>query len=193
MLMESVIALSILSLVLILVFTFQQDVFSLERLLSLSLTAQEEARQTFKVLTAEIRSASPSSLGTYPLERTEDNVLIFYTDVNDDGMKERVRYFLEGTDFKKGILVPSGNPLTYDPTQERLLTLAHDVATSLGPIFTYYGVSYDGTTAPLSSPVRIADVRLVKVSLTIDRDPTRPPGPLTHTTQVTIRNVKEPL
>jgi len=36
-------------------------------------------------------------------------------------------------------------------------------------------------------------VRLVKITIVIDKDPQTPPGPMTLTTQISIRNLKDNL
>jgi len=45
----------------------------------------------------------------------------------------------------------------------------------------------------LGSPVDVSSVRLVKMNITIDRDPNRSPTPINVTTQVVIRNLKDNL
>lgn len=190
---EALMTIFILGLVGLAIWTFQKDLFSLNRILQSDLAAQKEARQAFKGMTAEIRSASPSSLGSYPLLEVDASSFIFYSEIDDDGLKERIRYFLDGTVLKKGVLKPSGNPLTYNPTNEIISEVVHDIANDATPIFDYYDTNYDGTTASLAAPVNVLAVRLVKINIIIDHDPLRSPGPITLTTQVSIRNLKDNL
>lgn len=192
-LVELLVAISATIILLVAVVAFQQDVFSLSRALDASLTAQHDARQVLKTFASELRSASPSSTGAYPLGTVEPTSLIFYSDIDDDGLKERVRYELEGSVLKKGIIRPTGNPPVYLPANEEVSEVVHDVVAGTTTVFAYFDEGYDGTTAALAVPVTTTDVRLVQISFDIDSDPARPPSPLHFTSQVSIRNVKENL
>jgi len=190
---EALVGIFILSLIGLAVYSFQKDVFSLNKIISGGLTAQDEARRALKSMSAEIRTASPSSLGAYPLVQTATSSFTFYSNIDGDSFKERVRYFLEGTTLKKGVIKPSGSPLTYNPANEVITELIHDVANATTSIFSYYDENYDGTTQPLAEPIDISAVRLVKITVVIDHNPTQPPGPITLTTQINMRNLKDNL
>lgn len=190
---EVLVGIFILTLIGIAVYTFQKDVFSLNRIISGSLIIQDETRRVIKTMSAEIRTASPSSLGTYALVQVATSSFSFYSNIDDDLFKERVRYFVDGAILKKGVIKPAGSPLTYNPANEVLTELIHDVASLATSTFSYYDENYDGTTPPLAEPVDIATVRLVKITITIDKDPQAPPGPMTLTTQIQMRNLKDNL
>jgi type II secretory pathway pseudopilin PulG len=190
---EILVSIFILTLIGLAVSSFAKDIFSLNRITSDSLTAQDEARRALKSMSAEIRVASPSSLGAYAIAQTATSSFTFYSNADDDSFKERVRYFLDGTTLKKGIIKPSGTPLTYNPTNEVVNELIHGVANATTSIFSYYDKNYDGTTQALIEPIDIATVRLVKITVVIDKDPQTPPGPMTLTTQISIRNLKDNL
>lgn len=190
---EVLVSIFILTLIGLAVYSFQKDVFSLNRIISGSLTAQDEARRALKSMSAEIRTASPSSLGAYALAQTATSSFSFYSNIDDDAFKERVRYFVDGTTLKKGVIKPSGLPLTYNPANEVITELIHDVANTATSTFSYYDENYDGTTQALAEPIDISAVRLVKITVVIDRDPTQPPGPITLTTQINMRNLKDNL
>jgi hypothetical protein len=190
---EFLVGIFILVLIAVAVSTFQKDIFFFNTFFSSSITTQEEARRTLKTMSAEIRSASLSSIGAYPISQAGVSSFIFYSDIDDDLLKERIRYFLDGTILKKGIIKPSGSPLTYNPANETFSELVHDVSSGATSVFSYYDENYDGTTQPLTEPINIPDVRLIKITIIIDRDPTRPPGPATLTTQVFLRNLKDNL
>ena len=106
---EIVIAVGIFAAIAIVLGLFQRDVFVLNSSIRDSLDAQLEARALLRRFTAEVREASPSDLGSFALAETGTSSFAFYTDADDDGVRERVRYFLSGTDLRKGIVVPSGN------------------------------------------------------------------------------------
>jgi len=191
---ELLISIAIITLLTITVTTFQRDVFYLSNTAQSSLNAQFESRHVVKVMVAELRKASPSSLGAYPLSLASTSAITFYTDVDSNGVKDRVRYFLSGKSLKKGVLAPSGNPLAYVDSNETVSTLVSDVvASSTQPLFQYYGSSYDGASSALSQPVTVSLVRLVKITVIIDRDPGHSPSQIIATSQVSLRNVKDNL
>lgn len=190
---EVLVSIFILTLIGLAVYSFQKDVFSLNKIISRSLTAQDEARRALKVISAEIRTASPSSLGAYALVQTATSSFGFYSNIDDDSFKERVRYFLDGAILKKVVIKPSGSPLIYNPANETISDLVHDVANATTSIFSYYDENYDGTTQPLAEPIDISIVRLVKITIVIDQDPQQPPGPTALTTQILMRNLKDNL
>lgn len=190
---EALVSIIILSLIGIAFASFQKDIFSLNKVISGSLTSQDEARRTLKNMSAEIRTASPSSLGAYALLQTATSSFTFYSNIDGDTYKEQVRYFLAGNTLKKGIIKPSGAPLTYNSAGEIVSELVHGMANAGAPIFNYYDASYDGASLPLAEPINVSSVRLVKITIMIDQDPQNPPGPLTLTTQVSMRNLKDNL
>lgn len=193
-LIEVIISMAILSLMIFTVSTFQRDVFSLNTTLQSGLNAQLDARHLVKVMVAELRRATQSSVGTYPIESASSTAVIFYSDINNDGSVDRVRYFVSGSTIKKGVVVPTGNPLSYNLGNEVLSTLIKSVvASSTLPAFEYYPASYTGTSSPLTYPISISAIRLVKITVIIDNDSNRSPTPVTVTSSVNLRNLKDNL
>lgn len=190
---EIIVVIFIIALISLAAATFQNDIFSLNRSVSDSIGAQDEMRGVFKQMTAEIRSASSSSLGAYPISDLSQNSFTFYSDIDADGLKERIRYFLSSNMLKKGVLKPSGSPIVYNLADEKITEVVHDVANGSTAVFSYYDKNYDGSTSPLSYPIDVVAVRLIKINIIIDRDINNSPGPVTFTTQVSIRNLKDNL
>ncbi|HMP67372.1 MAG TPA: type II secretion system protein [Candidatus Paceibacterota bacterium] len=192
-LVETLVSVFVFSLIIIAIAGFQSDVFSLTRFIQTGLQNQSEAKKLIKPFVNEVRSATPSSLGTYPIEFADATNFSFYSDIDGDGLKEKIRYFLDGTDFKRGVTKPSGNPLVYNSSNEKITRVIHDILP--GNIFYYFDSNYDGTenSLPLEYPITISDIRLIKVVLIIDSNPNEAPGPLEITTQVSIRNLKDNL
>ncbi len=189
-LVEVIIVLAIMSALVTVVSTFQKDVFSLNFNIQSQLNAQLDARHLIKVMVTELRKTSPSISGAYPIELASSTGVTFYADVGNNGSIDRIRYFLSGSTIRKGVITPVGN--VYNAGSEVLTTIMNSVvASSTLPIFQYYSSSYDGTTVPLSVPVDIASIRLVKINIIIDNDPNRSPVPLVVTSNVTLRNLKD--
>ncbi len=193
-LVEILISLAILGLVSTVVATFMVNVFSLNSNLSGSMNAQLDARHVVKVMVAEMREASPSENGAYAIASAGVSSVTFYSDVNNDGLQDKVRYFLSGSDIKRGVVVPTGSPYTYDDDDEKVTTIFSGViSSSTAPLFQYYSADYSGTGSPLSQPVTASTVRLVKITVIIDRDKNRAPTPMIVTSQVNLRNLKDNL
>jgi len=194
-LIEILVTVGIFSVVAILLSTMGRDLFFNNYFVQKSLVAEGEGRTTIKQIVKEIRTLSSSDGGAYPFESASSSSLIFYSDIDGDGSKERVRYFLEGQTFKKGEIKASGQPPVYPSASEKIKILATDVINSGGKIFTYYDKNYDGATSTpaLASPIDVKNIRLIKIELLIDNNQARSPVPLYITSQVTPRNLKDNL
>ena len=191
---ELLISVAILSMVTYSLSLFQRDVFSLNFTLQNSLNAQLDARHLIKVMVTELRKTTQSSTGVYAIELASSTGITFYSDINNNGSIDKVRYYLNGSTIKKGVIIPTGNPLTYNPANETTTTIINSVvASSTLPIFQYYPSTYDGTTAPLTMPPDIPSIRLIKVTIIIDKDPNKSPSPIVVTSSVSLRNLKDNL
>jgi prepilin-type N-terminal cleavage/methylation domain-containing protein len=192
-LVEIVVTTAIFSIIIGILTMFIRNIYYFNNVFSNGLTSYDDARKALQPIASEIRSASPSSLGAYPLEKTAENELIFFADINNDGLKEKIRYLLVGTTLRRGVTTPTGNPLQYVSANEVLTTIVDGVRNGTTPIFVYYNATYSGTGNSLAQPVSVLDVRLVKINIIIDADPNRPPEPVSVTTQISIRNLKDNL
>lgn len=193
-LVEILMSVAILSILVLIASTFQKDVFSLNSSLQSGLNAQIDARHVLKVMITELREIGPSALGAYPIETASSTGITFYSDIDNNGVKDKIRYFLDGRDIKRGVIVPSGNPVVYDGLNEKLTTLISDfMASSTRPLFEYYTSSYTGNSPPMPYPIDIQLIRLIKITAIIDKDPNRSPGELIISSQVNLRNLKDNL
>ncbi len=86
---------------------------------------------------------------------------------------------------------PGGNPLSYSGA-ETVVVLAYNMTNqSLNlPVFLYYDQNFSGTEAALVQPVSVTAIRLVKIQLELEKNPTASPVPLHAETTVLIRNLK---
>jgi type II secretory pathway component PulJ len=192
-LIETLIAFSVFLLLLDSIWVMYKNTNDTNNILTSGLNTQMEVRRAFALMTANIRSASPSSIGAYTIAAASSTAFIYYSDMNNDGLKERIRYFLSGSILKEGIIEPSGSPLTYNIANEKIYDIIHGLDNGASPAFSYYNKNYDGFTAALAAPINIPDIRLIKINLIIDADPLVGPGAATFTTQVSIRNLKDNL
>jgi len=190
-LMELMIGVSIFVLIMGVLTMFSRNIWIYSSYVSTGLSDANNGRSTLKTMVSEIRTASTADTGAYIIAQATATAFTFYSDIDNDGLKERVRYFLNGTQLQKGTLKPTGSPLTYVTANEKITTLIPSVTNST--IFNYYDENYDGTTSALTTPINIPLVRLVKITINIDKDPNRAPVTTTFSTQVSIRNLKDNL
>lgn len=155
------------------------------------LTTQSEGRQVVQDFVNQLRRAGQSAVGAYALEAVGDQEIIFYSNLDSDVYRERVRYFLDGNILKIGVVKPTGTPLSYNLANEVVTPLAHDVANTSTSLFYYYDASYTGATGtPLTAPIDPTAVRVVGVKLMLEEKPNVAPAPFEIETKASIRNLK---
>ncbi|MFA5211594.1 MAG: prepilin-type N-terminal cleavage/methylation domain-containing protein [Patescibacteria group bacterium] len=157
------------------------------------LESQKEGRKVLQDLVNILRRAEDSSLGGYAIVSSGDNEIIFYANVDSDNLREKVRFWLDGETIKKGITKPTGNPLSYGNSEEKIVEIAHYVKNleTNTPLFLYFDENYIGNQNPLVQPVDSTKIRVVKVQLEIEKDEEKSPVPLHLESIVQIRNLKE--
>jgi len=182
---------SIFSLIVLVLASFLIDGWRYNTIIWDQLQGQTDARRVVQETVNIIRKAEESSIGAFPVVLAKDNELIIYANVDTDFYRERIRFWLDGTTLKRGIIKPSGNPLNYSGT-EQVVDLAHYVVNiSKGiPLFIYYDENYTGVENPLTTPAEVALIKLVKVQLLIEKNPDKTPIPLRVESMVQIRNLK---
>ncbi len=189
---EVVVATFILMILVVILFSAFKDNFALSRRTHESLVAQQDLQILGRKFAAEVRAAAPSESGGFAIGSVSTSSFMFYTDADNDGIAERVRYFLDGDTFVRGVLVPSGSPLAYTGTEMKRALVQNVIATTT-PVFQYYDTTYTGTSSPLSVPFDPSAIRLVQLTLVVDADTRLPPDPVVSTTQVSIRTLKDNL
>ena len=154
------------------------------------LSTQSETRKVLDEFVNEIRGATYSSIGSYPIADASSTQIIFYSNPGAKATRDRVRYFLEGTLLKKGTIEPSGNPLSYDQNNEIITDVLHGVVPTT-TIFTYYGADFTGNEDPLPQPVEVGLVRVVGIKVRIDKNPFNSPTAVVAESKAVIRNLKD--
>ncbi|MAZ40636.1 hypothetical protein CL654_00755 [bacterium] len=170
--------------------SFQLDVFSNNSVLQKSLSAQQDIRSALKIMVREIRPAQSAANGSYAISSALNNEFSFFSDADNDGIPEQIRYFLDSGTLKRGEVIPTGSPPVYNPLSETERTLARNIVNENEDIFLYYDGNFTGTGNPLVQPVDTSQVRLVQITLSIDDNILKPPATTTSSTQVTIRNLR---
>ena len=192
-LIETLVAMSIGVIIMIAIGTFARNIFFNNSVQSGSFSTAQDARNITRTMVSELRGASPGSDGSYPIVAAGTSTITFFSDINGDGLKEKIRYYLATTTLKKGVITPTGSPLAYTGSEVTSI-LAYNVRnTASTSILNYYDDNFTGTSSPLTQPVDVSTVRLVQVNLILDADPNRSPLPRTYTSAATLRNLKDNL
>lgn len=190
-LIEVIIVVAIAISLVMVVSNLSGNVSGLNSLISQQLQSKSDTNQTLQIMTTEIRSASPSQNGAYPIDTASTSSFAFYSDINKDGSTEHVRYFLSSSTIYKGVIAATGTPATY-PTSTEIVTDIIDnvIIASTTPLFSYYDANYTGTQPAMTVPISISDIRLIKISFSADVNPTQTPKPEYFSAMVDIRNLR---
>lgn len=193
-LVEVVVAVSILVIVMVAVAAFQYNVLDYNRSSQVALTNIQDAENILKYMSRELRTMSQSANGSYPILSAATSSLAFFSDLSGDGTKTQVRYYVASTTLCRGITAPAGSPPTYNLVNEKTSIIASGVRNGTSTtLFEYFDDLYDGNSPALTYPLTISAIRLVKINITIDSDQKKSPLPITFSTQVSLRNLKDNL
>ena len=196
-LVETIIAIGLFTGLMVILTTFQKDIFINNAFVQNSLMIESEARGALKRAIAELRAATQSNDGQFPIVIADENKVTFFSDIDNDGLREKIRYFVatsSSSSLMRGVIKPTGIPTTYVGSEEILSTVVHNIVNpTTTPVFDFYDSAYSGTSSPMVSPVDIVSVRLIGITIMIDTNPTRAPAVMTFSSQVMIRNLKDNL
>jgi len=188
---EVLVVVAIASIVVLVVGNFSANVGGLDNLLSQDLQSKSDINQILDTAAQEIRSAAPSAAGAYAIDSAGTSSFSFYSDINQLGVTDRVRYFLASSSFEKGVIVPTGTPAVYATSSEVVTDLIDNVVVGTSTsLFSYYDNSYTGTQAPLAQPVSIASIRLVQISFLTVGNASRTSAPQSFSILAALRNLK---
>ena len=151
------------------------------------ISAINSARRGMETVVREIRETTYSDTGSYPVVEAQDQSFTFYSDIDKDEKVERIRYFLDGSDLKRGELEATGDSPKYEDENEIVTVLSDKVRNGEGDVFTYY----DKDNNEVEELEEITAIRLVEISLIVNIDPNRPPDEFTLKSSAQLRNLKE--
>jgi type II secretory pathway pseudopilin PulG len=150
----------------------------------------DSARKGVAEMVTGIREGTYSESGAYPIEAAATSSITFYADTDNDGVSEKVRYFLSGNNFNRGAVEPVGSPAVYTGA-ETITTIAKYIRNAEQGVnmFEYY----DTNGALMASPYTLINIRYVKIALVVNVNPVTMPNEFTLRSSATIRNVKSNL
>lgn len=184
-LIEMEVAIVIFSAIIVAFFSFVVYVYKSQYYSFGQLEAVNGARRALEIISEEIRDTRQAENGAYAITTADNQSFIFYSDVDNDNQTEKIRYFLDNKEFKKGVTEP---PYT---GVETITTLAYYVVNDANPIFEYYNEDYTGSQAPLVVPADVTRVKLVRLIIQVDRYENMSPPPLILESNIQARNLKE--
>lgn len=133
-----------------------------------------------------IREASYSTQGAYPIVSMATSSFTFYSDMDNDGFAERVRYSLVGEDLTQGVIAPVvGSSTPYSGAEVVSTTSPYVRNGTSTPLFQYYNAS----GALMSDYTDIDGLRFVVVTMITDVDPLLSPTLLTFRSSAALRNL----
>lgn len=149
--------------------------------------------RTVNEVVNDLRKVRQADNGDYPIESGDEFDLKVYIDIDHDGVTELVHYYLSSGALYRGVSNPLATvPITYPTTDQTTELLANYISnTSSDPVFYYYNRDYPSDTVnnPLSTPVAIENVRLIKIHLLVNIDPINAPNNVNVETFVELRNL----
>jgi prepilin-type N-terminal cleavage/methylation domain-containing protein len=193
-LIETIVAIGIFSIAMLALGNFILAMYKTQSYSLNQSQAIREARKGVETMVKEIREAQMAENGAYAIEKTNDYEFTFYGDIDRDSTIEKVRYFINGTDFKKGVTEPTSVlqltdlPAQYPSQNEQVSVLSRYVR-NVPPIFHYY----DDSGNELPAPARRKDTTIMMLHLVINIDPNRLPGDFVLESKAQIRNLKDNL
>ena len=189
-LLETIVYIALFNLIFIAIMNATLTFYNSNRYTLEQMDQLDSARKGVAAMVGGIREATYSETGTYPIEAASDNSITYYADYDNDGVVERVRYFLTGTNFQRGVVEPTGSPLAYTGA-ESVVTLAQYIRNTAQAvnIFQYY----DSSGTLMTSQYTLINIRYVKVSLIVNVNPATLPNEFTLRSSAAIRNLKSNL
>lgn len=186
--METLITMTIVTGLLFAVTIFTIDTVNFGNALTPTFQSQQELQLATQNMSMEMQTMQPSNGGAYPIAQVGTSTVTFFSDLDEDGLMEQIRYFLDGATLKKGVTKPTGNPpIAYNSQNETINDVAHYI-TANAPIFTYYADGYTGTQPPLAYPINISQIQLIGIDLSAQQSGMN--EPITFSLKITPRNLR---
>lgn len=149
--------------------------------------ASRSARTGIDRIVRNLREVSYADDGAYSVESMSTSSMVFFSDFDNDERVERVRYFLEDGNVKRGVVESAGTPPEYDMNTEVVQVISDYVRNeALGiPLFTFFDTEGD----EMNDYSAVADVAFVTVRLVVNIHPESAPIDYELRSSATLRNV----
>ena len=167
------------------VFFYKTNAYTLEQTIAIN-----DARNGIERTSQDIREATYSDQGVYPIYQMSATTLYFYSDVDKDNSVERVKFYLDtdNSTFLREITNSSGNPLSYDGSYSTTtveIISSHTRNNALSEkIFSYY----DNDGVEITDYNKMLEVAFVKIKLIVNVNPYRAPSDFELRSSASLRN-----
>lgn len=135
-----------------------------------SFTNVESGIGAVRQMVQELRTARAGDNGAFLIESALGSSITFYSDIDADGLVEKVTYTQSGTNITKSVINPTGYPVTYPPNAATTITIVDSLRNGSTPLFTYYNEDWpeDTTNNPLPTPANLTQIKLVRVYMRLN-------------------------
>lgn len=178
---ELIVSISLISIITLLVVSMLVASLKTYRTKKQVVDAQEKVAAVMREFEQTTRAASS-------LISVSANQLSFYRYYDlVSASPTQVRYFVDGNSFKVGLTKPQGvaPSITYPSASEKIDLIIPDVINNT-QIFNYYNGNGDVLTGTIDK----INVKMIRLTISLDKNGDLPPGPTTETTEVMLRNMK---
>jgi type II secretory pathway pseudopilin PulG len=150
--------------------------------------AINSARKGIERMVEDIREASFSDDGSFPIESMGAYELLFFSDIDRDDKIERVRFSLEDAIVYRGQAESAGDPLEYPVDDDTVQHVSDNVRNEEygQALFRYY----DESGTEILDYDNVTDVRFVTVHVIVNINPERLPQDYTLQSSATLRNLR---
>jgi type II secretory pathway pseudopilin PulG len=149
--------------------------------------AVSSARRGIERMVSVVRETNYSSDGAYPIISMSPTSLEFYADIDADPLMERVRYFIDGTSLKQGVIDPSGDPPAYTSAEE--VTVVSDNVLNISQGVTTFKY-FDTVGVEITDMSNVTSLRFVRADMVVNINPNRLPNEITLRSSATLRNLR---
>lgn len=125
---------------------FGRDLFYYNNIFNNSLLTLQDAKRALRPFAQEVRNIRRAQTGAYAIEEATPTSFIFYSDIDSDGMSERIRYFLDADNvLKRGVTETDGQ--SYLIANENITDLISGILNTAG-VFQYFDATHKTFNAP---------------------------------------------
>ena len=183
--MEVIVAVAVFSIIMVAVVAFFASSWKNHKLILNTNSASITANQATSKVVDVVRKARIGDNGAYPIQSVASFDLVIFSDVDKDGVTEKVHYYINNNNLLMGTSDPSGNPPVYPVADSETKIIAKDIINDSGePIFYYY----DNANNIISNPAaNISLIRMIGVNFVVERKE----GDLNIESYASIRNLSE--
>lgn len=180
---EIVVVIGILGLISEAVFLFISQGYKSWQMTRDQAEAQDNARMALEKIVEEIREIQPSDQGAASIEAAGDTSFIFYSNVDNDSDVEKVKYYLDGSDFKRNVIEPVGKQYTGNG-----ITYLRARYVRNNDIFSFYDETNKVIAKDVNGNIPIDKISEVHIKIMVDYNPNQVPNAIILETDANLRN-----